>query len=142
MVRGSVAWFSEHMERKLQVNDHKGDWGDYTPAKLIRGFMDEVSEMMESLVEADDDHIIEECADAANWLHFIADVARRRQSIGTSSNGMDGTEGEDLPGQVFTEGYRGQVSGENSISNVGKSSSGSRERPQRSPEILPDTRGF
>ena len=119
MVRSSVQWFAERMEDKLRQNDHKGDWGHFSDFELLRGMMDEIDEMLEAMMEDDgDEHIIDECADVANWVHFIADIARRRQSIDLQYNGVDGSTGEDISGSLLPEGFRGKYPGGDSTGYV------------------------
>ena len=73
-LRTDVRWFAERMEEKLEKNVHKGGWEDCDEAYLVRRLLEEMSELVSSILEGKDKHaIIEEAADVANFCMMIAD---------------------------------------------------------------------
>lgn len=90
-VRPAVDWFAKKMETKLALNDHKGGWKDCEVDWLIKRLQQETNELIERwntrqwsmqgrsagenvpLIDVDDEAIISECADIANFAMMIAD---------------------------------------------------------------------
>lgn len=83
MCRNSVRWFSERMEAKLAKNDHKGGWKNCELQYLSMRLTQERKELYGALenrakgsffgTSHDDNEIIDECADMANFALMIAD---------------------------------------------------------------------
>lgn len=90
-VRESVNWFSKEMEAKLALNDHKGGWASCDVRWLLNRLEDEFYELENviltreserhlrsageglSIVDTDNESIIKEAADVANFAMMIAD---------------------------------------------------------------------
>lgn len=89
--RPVLDWFSKQMEAKLVLNDHKGGWKDCEIDWLIKRLQQETNELIERwnarqssmqgrsagenvpLIDVDNEAIINECADVANFAMMIAD---------------------------------------------------------------------
>jgi len=71
--RREVRWFAERMERKLQQNDHKGGWNNDSFHALLRRMREEVDELESA--QSDQEKLIDECADVANFAMMIAENA-------------------------------------------------------------------
>jgi len=82
--RGSVQWFSWHMEAKLRKKDYKGGWREMTSIDLFVLLQDEMTELLHALIETEKpdyvDHLIDEAVDVANLAHMIADNAERSRA--------------------------------------------------------------
>jgi NTP pyrophosphatase (non-canonical NTP hydrolase) len=83
LVRESVAWFAEQMERKLRLHDDRPGWMGNLPNALLDRVREEVDELDNALdygARAEDQshpqNIIDECADVANMAMMIADNMR------------------------------------------------------------------
>lgn len=76
-VRTAIKKFTVHMESKLRENDHKGGWGDCDTFDLFDLLLEEKNELEEAICTTDYKHIIDECADVANFAMMIADNAAR-----------------------------------------------------------------
>lgn len=81
-MRKEVEWFVEQMEKKLKENEHKGGWEKETYEMLIALLECEVDELKwainhHSNLGASPVHIINECADVANFVMMIADNTKR-----------------------------------------------------------------
>lgn len=90
-VRESVMWFSREMEAKLAINDHKGGWAACDVRWLLKRLNEELEELQNvimtrqlesgyrsageglSLIDTDNEAIIKEAADVANFAMMIAD---------------------------------------------------------------------
>lgn len=73
-IRPEIEWFSQHMERKLALNDWKGGWQNDSHISLLNRLYEEVYE----LVNADTcEEIVNEAADVANIAMMIADNRAR-----------------------------------------------------------------
>lgn len=77
--RGSVQWFSWHMEAKLRKKDYKGGWQEMSYVDLFALLQDEMAELLHTLVPSPGrvEDIIDEAVDVANIAHMIADIAER-----------------------------------------------------------------
>jgi NTP pyrophosphatase (non-canonical NTP hydrolase) len=79
--RGSVTWFSWHMEAKLQKKDYKGGWSDLDDIYLFALLQEEMAELLHAIAEgAAVDRVIDEAVDVANIAHMLADNAERRRA--------------------------------------------------------------
>ena len=83
LVRESVAWFAEQMERKLRLHDDRPGWMGNLPNALLDRVREEVAELDNAIdygARAEDQshprNIIDECADVANMAMMIADNMR------------------------------------------------------------------
>lgn len=87
MSRGLDKKFLDGMRHKLDSGRLKGreDWDRYAwtvpPSSLQQGLLSEVAELFEAVGAYQENsslrnHIIEECADVANFAMFIADYYR------------------------------------------------------------------
>jgi len=66
------------MCEKLQKNVHKGRWEHKNRKQCFQGLMGEIRELRESLEKFhEDEAIIRECADVANFAMIIASVVER-----------------------------------------------------------------
>lgn len=90
-VRESVMWFSKEMEAKLAINDHKGGWAACDVRWLLNRLNEELEELENiistrelesgyrsageglSIIDTDNEAIIKEAADVANFAMMIAD---------------------------------------------------------------------
>jgi len=84
-IRHSIMMFSTNMEEKLRVHDEdKGlaGWIDMDPKKLLELLMGEVLELSDVMIgtEWDNQKIINECADVANYAMMITDIIRSRKN--------------------------------------------------------------
>ena len=76
--RTSVNWFAEQMELKLRDNDHKGGWASCEHSWLLDRLKQEVGELEKALDQVDNqENVIKEAADVANFALMIADLAGR-----------------------------------------------------------------
>ena len=76
-MREAVKWFAEKMEEQLKENDFKGGWRDDAVSHLFHELCEEIGELGECLIDKDSSiNIVEECADAANYIMMIADRHR------------------------------------------------------------------
>ncbi|MBE5087581.1 hypothetical protein IGI03_05905 [Bacillus thuringiensis] len=81
MVREEVKWFAEHMESKLQENEHKTGWTDCTVDFLssqIRKNLNELDSMFQELpsnYSVFSANVIRQCSDMANYAMMIADIS-------------------------------------------------------------------
>ena len=76
--RTSVNWFAEQMELKLRDNDHKGGWARCEHSWLLDRLKQEVVELEKELDQVDNqENVIKEAADVANFALMIADLAGR-----------------------------------------------------------------
>lgn len=76
--RTSVDWFARNMELKLRENDHKGGWGKCEHSWLLDRLKQEVAELEKALDQVDNqENVIREAADVANFALMIADLAGR-----------------------------------------------------------------
>ena len=77
-LRPEVLAFAHVMETRLRANDHKRGWKDADPMWLRRRVNDELREMDAELWRTgalpDRERIVEEAADAANFLMMLSDV--------------------------------------------------------------------
>lgn len=90
-VRESVMWFSKEMEAKLAKNDHKGGWAACDVRWLLNRLNEELEELENiistrdlesgyrsvgeglSIIDTDNEAIIKEAADVANFAMMVAD---------------------------------------------------------------------
>lgn len=81
MIRTEVKWFAEHMESKLQDNEHKTGWTDCTVDFLssqIRKNLNELDSMFQELpsnYSVFSANVIRQCSDMANYAMMIADIS-------------------------------------------------------------------
>ncbi|HDR4727299.1 hypothetical protein ABR776_26535 [Bacillus cereus] len=81
MVRNEVSWFAEHMESKLQENEHKTGWTDCSVEFLssqIRKNLNELDSMFQELpsnYSVFSANVIRQCSDIANFAMMIADIS-------------------------------------------------------------------
>ncbi len=79
----AITTFTKNMEKKLIQNGHKGNrnsWLHLTYKQLFDLLNNEIDELIEAIWEQkSEDHIIDECADVANFAMMIADVARENK---------------------------------------------------------------
>ncbi|MHA2274246.1 MAG: pyrophosphohydrolase domain-containing protein [Candidatus Kariarchaeaceae archaeon] len=79
-----IDWFAERMAWKLQLNSHKRDsYKDMNISWLRDKLSEEIKELDEAVLTTNNKahEIIDECADVANVVMFIADKYRRRDGI-------------------------------------------------------------
>ncbi len=76
VVRPAVKWFAEQMEAALKRNDHKGGWLQDDWDELYDRIKDETKELKKECEKLyqDDEKIIKEAADVANFAMMIADI--------------------------------------------------------------------
>ncbi|MHA4207352.1 hypothetical protein [Bacillus cereus] len=83
MIRSEVKWFAEHMESKLQENEHKTGWTDCTVDFLssqIRKNLNELDSMFQELpsnYSVFSANVIKQCSDMANYAMMIADISNK-----------------------------------------------------------------
>ncbi|PEP86132.1 hypothetical protein [Bacillus pseudomycoides] len=82
-MRAEVKWFAEQMESKLQENDHKGGWKQCGKYWLFERMQEEMTELLQELSlfsndAENEDRVIKECADIANFAMMIADKVREQ----------------------------------------------------------------
>ena len=70
-MRTEVKRFAEAMEERLQGNDHKHHWSNYTPQEMYDRLKDEVEELTWAL---GDEEKASECIDVANFAMMIWDL--------------------------------------------------------------------
>lgn len=75
--KGTLAWFTDVMQHKLDMNDAKGGWENETPKDLLMCLLVECTELAEAIRDDDIDNVVWECADVANFAMMIADIARK-----------------------------------------------------------------
>ena len=76
--RTSVDWFARNMELKLRENDHKGGWKKCEHSWLLDRLKQEVVELEKALDQVNNqENVIREAADVANFALMIADLAGR-----------------------------------------------------------------
>jgi NTP pyrophosphatase (non-canonical NTP hydrolase) len=76
--RTSVNWFARNMELKLRENDYKGGWDKCEHSWLLSRLKQEVTELEKALNQVDNqENVIREAADVANFALMIADLAGR-----------------------------------------------------------------
>ncbi|MBK5474390.1 hypothetical protein JFU54_28820 [Bacillus sp. TH19] len=85
-MRNEVIWFAECMESKLQENDHKGGWKQCGKYWLFERMQEEITELLQELSRfgndaKNEDMIIRECADIANFAMMIADKVREQSEV-------------------------------------------------------------
>lgn len=83
-VRGEVLDFAiNHMEPVLQKNDGKGGWEQMTNREIEIRLKQELAELVTEMRRGsklyDENKIIREATDVANFCMFIVDNAKRRQ---------------------------------------------------------------
>lgn len=72
-VRDEVKRFSQIMEQKLQMNDHKGGWDDMSVKDLVNRLCQEVLELDRAITMGEDKkNIVFESADVANFAMMVA----------------------------------------------------------------------
>jgi len=68
--------FNARMAKKLELNSHKGSWLEIPAESLLASLMGEVGELQAALSDRrDEEHIIDECGDVANFAYMIATIA-------------------------------------------------------------------
>lgn len=77
-LREPLREFAAHMEDVLRRNDHKGGWQNMTHHHLIFRIKDETAELVKAVRRGDNDGIMDEAADIANFAMMIYDVTIRR----------------------------------------------------------------
>lgn len=82
IMRSSVIWFAEEMEKKLIANDYKGGWDKCKMRDLLVRLREETDELALSLFGEVKPEIITEAADVANFAMMIADVTRAALAAG------------------------------------------------------------
>lgn len=70
----AVQWFAMSMERKLDLNRHKGTWIHCTPNELLKRLKEETQELEDEIKTGNLDNVLQEAADVANFAMMIADV--------------------------------------------------------------------
>ena len=79
-LRPEVRWFAEQMELKLRENDWKGGWQAEQYIALFRRLEGETKELNELMVtnwDGQQDLVVQESADIANFAMMIADNASK-----------------------------------------------------------------
>lgn len=76
IVRESVKWFSEQMERKLAQHDDRPGWKGEDFEYLLIRLMGELGELCNLPPNSDLQTVIDEAADVANFAMMISDNAR------------------------------------------------------------------
>lgn len=75
MPREALVRFTEAMEAKLKLNDHKRHWSQCGLTYLINRMKEEVEELIEAIELGEPiDEVQGECADVANFAMMIFDV--------------------------------------------------------------------
>ncbi|MGE6504369.1 hypothetical protein ACQKF0_29490 [Bacillus wiedmannii] len=83
MVRNEVSWFAEHMESKLQENEHKTGWTDCTVDFLSSQIQKNLNELNSKFEELPANYsvfsanVIRQCSDIANYAMMIADISNK-----------------------------------------------------------------
>ncbi|SDY43510.1 hypothetical protein [Bacillus sp. 166amftsu] len=83
MIRKEVKWFAEHMESRLQENNHKTGWEDCTVDFLssqINRNLNELNGLFEELpanYSVLSANIIRQCSDISNYAMMIADISNK-----------------------------------------------------------------
>ena len=74
-MRNSVKQFANAMEKKLQLNDHKGcyGWNGDEKMELLKKLAGEMIELSISIAEKDEESIRSEACDIANYAMMIWD---------------------------------------------------------------------
>lgn len=87
--REALEFFADVMCRRLWENwEKKGDsWRRLHLSNLLKGLFKEIEELNDALIRLDPDAIVLECADAANYLMFIADLIRRKNKLSFKPGG-------------------------------------------------------
>ncbi len=78
LLRPEVLAFALAMEKRLRENDHKGGWHEASDQYLLRRLYEEVIELQWALAEPQEDNVIREAADVANFSMMLADNWSRR----------------------------------------------------------------
>jgi len=73
-IREPVKWFAQQMEQQLKANDHKGGWDNCSMQYLLERLEEETHELTAC---SNEEQVIQECADIANFAMMIADQARK-----------------------------------------------------------------
>lgn len=71
-------WFLGEMQLKLQENSHKEGWINLHYPYLLRRIGGELAELRRAIKKGDEEEIIREAADVANFAMMIADIARHK----------------------------------------------------------------
>ena len=86
-MRESVKWFAEQMEKTLKNNDHKHGWNMCSFAYLFSALSAERDELLLSMfrqskpTKAQQEIIMKECTDVANFAMMIADNIINRRGV-------------------------------------------------------------
>jgi hypothetical protein len=81
-VREPVRWFAERMEQTLRANDYKGGWKHCSFKYLLHRMREELKELRLAIeAYSDEEIIIREAADVANFAMMVADNMRRKAGI-------------------------------------------------------------
>jgi len=85
MLRKELNIFSQYMEHKLKLNDHKGGWEEIPTPTLINKLRGELNELEEAIRGEPDLNIMFEAADVANYAMMIAWNVLRAQVVETNN---------------------------------------------------------
>lgn len=72
-IRASVRKFSELMETKLKLNDHKGGWGGCDVRWLLKRLREETGEIETAMLKGDPKSVALECVDVANFAMMLSE---------------------------------------------------------------------
>ncbi len=78
LLRPEVLAFALAMEKRLRDNDHKAGWHEASDQYLLHRLYEEVIELQWALAEPQEDNVIREAADVANFSMMLADNWSRR----------------------------------------------------------------
>ena len=70
-MRTEIVRFAEEMEERLQENDHKHHWSNYTPQQMFERLKEELEELTWAFTNEDK---MLECVDVANFAMMIWDL--------------------------------------------------------------------
>ncbi len=66
--------FAFRMQEKLDINEHKGHWQNYSFEFLIKRLKEELEEVEQAISKNKSERcVIDKCADVANFMMMIAD---------------------------------------------------------------------
>ena len=103
VLRPVVKWFAEQMELALIKNDHKSGWLNDDWDELYDRIKDEMKELKKECEKftKDDDKIIAEAADIANFAMMIADL--RGEEFGQHKPSQPQEAGQDELWEIIKE---------------------------------------
>lgn len=80
-LRDEVVWFSELMEETLKKNDYKGGWENCDVEYLLQRLELELDELTIATLNGNNEDVIREATDVANFAMMVADNYRRLSNV-------------------------------------------------------------